>query len=144
MAGPSRRCTAPTLASVIGDAKTARGMDSAEAQVGLNHAATSAIIPQVTLASGGGGAMALMPTSRFVPGRLLMERRMKAGLRSMLSVIVVMSLQAQSARPADVPAIGLEVGQMYPDFLLPRVDGDLGRLSDFRGKKVLLVHFASW
>ncbi len=33
---------------------------------------------------------------------------------------------------------------MYPDFLLPTLDGDLGRLSDYRGKKVLLIHFASW
>ena len=42
------------------------------------------------------------------------------------------------------PRIGTDVGQMYPDFLLPTVDGATGRLSDFRGKKVLLLHFASW
>ena len=42
------------------------------------------------------------------------------------------------------PAIGLQVGQMYPDFALPDLDGKLGRLSDLRGKKVFLFHFASW
>ncbi len=42
------------------------------------------------------------------------------------------------------PRIGTDVGQMYPDFLLPTLDGAPGRLSDFRGKKVLLIHFASW
>lgn len=42
------------------------------------------------------------------------------------------------------PEIGTEEGQMYPDFILPTVDGDLRRLSDFRGHKVLLIHFASW
>ena len=73
-----------------------------------------------------------------------MDRRVKAGLGLMLSVIVGMFLQAPPAGAADVPAIGLEVGQMYPDFLLPKVDGGLGRLSDYRGKKVLLIHFASW
>ena len=42
------------------------------------------------------------------------------------------------------PEIGVKKGQMYPDFLLPTVDGELGRFSDYRGKKILLFHFASW
>jgi hypothetical protein len=33
---------------------------------------------------------------------------------------------------------------MAPDFELPNRDGELVRLSDFRGKKVLLVTWASW
>jgi hypothetical protein len=33
---------------------------------------------------------------------------------------------------------------MAPDFALPNRDGELVRLSDFRGKKVLLVTWASW
>ena len=37
------------------------------------------------------------------------------------------------------------VGQPHPDFQWPGiVDGKPVRLSDFRGKKVLLAHFASW
>ena len=36
-------------------------------------------------------------------------------------------------------------GELHPDFILPRIDnGQPVRLSDLRGKKVLLVHFASW
>ena len=46
--------------------------------------------------------------------------------------------------PSSPPAIGKEVGDLYPDFLLPRLDGEFGRLSDFRGSKVLLIQFASW
>ncbi len=42
------------------------------------------------------------------------------------------------------PEIGSEKGQMYPDFLLPRLDGGELRLSAYRGKKVVLLHFASW
>ncbi len=42
------------------------------------------------------------------------------------------------------PVIGTDVGEMYPDFYLPRLDGGFGRLSDYRGRRVLLVHFASW
>ena len=33
---------------------------------------------------------------------------------------------------------------MAPDFELPNRDGELVRLSDFRGKKVLVVTWASW
>lgn len=37
------------------------------------------------------------------------------------------------------------VGDVHPDFVLPAID-DQRRvaLSDFRGKKVVLIHFASW
>lgn len=42
------------------------------------------------------------------------------------------------------PVIGVKRGEMYPDFVLPTLDGELKRLSDYRGKKILLFHFASW
>ncbi len=45
---------------------------------------------------------------------------------------------------AETPEIGTNVQQMYPDFRLPKLDGEFGRLSDYRGNKVLLIHFASW
>ena len=33
----------------------------------------------------------------------------------------------------------------HPDFILPSIDGkNTIQLSDYRGKKVLLLHFASW
>lgn len=41
-------------------------------------------------------------------------------------------------------SMGTDVGMVHPDFRLPTLDGDFGRLSDHRGKKVLLIHFASW
>ena len=44
----------------------------------------------------------------------------------------------------DTPEIGTRNGQMYPDFYLPKLDGTFGRLSDSRGKKILLFHFAPW
>ena len=44
----------------------------------------------------------------------------------------------------NVPFLGIEEGQAYPDFLLPTVDDKHARLSDYRGKKILLFHFASW
>lgn len=44
----------------------------------------------------------------------------------------------------DRPTIGTAEGQMYPDFVLPSLAGKDVRLSDYRGQKVLLFHFASW
>lgn len=43
-----------------------------------------------------------------------------------------------------VPQMGKGKDQTFPDFLLPSIDGGYGRLSDYRGKKVLLFNFASW
>jgi len=42
------------------------------------------------------------------------------------------------------PLQGKGKDQPFPDFLLPSIDGGTGRLSDYRGKKVLLFNFASW
>jgi len=37
------------------------------------------------------------------------------------------------------------VGQPHPDFMLPSItDGRPITLSQFRGRKVLLIHLASW
>lgn len=36
------------------------------------------------------------------------------------------------------------VGEPFPDFALPDLDGKTVRLSDFRGKRVALVAWASW
>ncbi len=56
----------------------------------------------------------------------------------MNSAFLALALLAQD------PEIGTSKGQSYPDFLLPNIEGGFGRLSDFRGKKVLVVNFASW
>ena len=37
-----------------------------------------------------------------------------------------------------------EVGDRAPDFVLPSMDGDERRLSDYRGKRVVLFFWASW
>jgi hypothetical protein len=55
------------------------------------------------------------------------------GSLSLLSVSAV----AQSYSPRE--------GQSHPDFTLPNIlDGEPVSLSQFRGKKVLLINFASW
>lgn len=46
------------------------------------------------------------------------------------------------------PSVGAappRVGERHPDFTLPNLaDGKAVSLSDYRGKKVLLIQFASW
>ncbi len=38
----------------------------------------------------------------------------------------------------------LAVGQPVPDFELPALDGQPVRLSDYRGKRLLIFMWASW
>jgi len=47
--------------------------------------------------------------------------------------------------PASAQDYAPRVGQPHPDFVLPEItSGQPVALSRFRGKKVLLIHFASW
>jgi hypothetical protein len=56
----------------------------------------------------------------------------------MAGLLLTSTAQAQSRYP-------VAVGQVHPDFRLPSVvDGSPISLSEFRGRKVLLIHFASW
>ncbi len=70
--------------------------------------------------------------------------RTRGGFFSACLALTLFGLSAGVVRAEQIPEIGTVVGKMYPDFRLPKLDGSFGRLSDHRGKKVLLVHFASW
>jgi hypothetical protein len=49
------------------------------------------------------------------------------------------------AAPSGADGYSPRVGQLHPDFTLPGiVDRAPVSLSQFRGRKVLLIHFASW
>ena len=54
--------------------------------------------------------------------------------------------QEPEKEPAQEPMqIGVEVGEVFPDIELPTIDGkSTVRLSELRGKRVLLIEFASW
>ena len=57
---------------------------------------------------------------------------------------LVLAVLAPSLEAQEAPTTGVREGNLYPDFLLPDIDGNIERLSDYRGKKILLFHFASW
>jgi len=49
------------------------------------------------------------------------------------------------AGPSNAAGYSPQVGQLHPDFTLPGIaDREPVSLSQFRGRKVLLIHFASW
>ena len=50
-----------------------------------------------------------------------------------------------SSPAASELGVGMEVGQQYPDVVLPTLDGS-GPLSisHFRGRRIILFQFASW
>lgn len=68
------------------------------------------------------GMLAPMKTSRWIP-----------------QLLVALCLLASS--PADA---GPAVGERLAPLRLPTIDGKTRALHDFRGKKLLLIEFASW
>ena len=65
------------------------------------------------------------------------------------SILIVLGLlQTNSVaqrRQRNVQRYPVPVGAVHPDFRLPNVmDGKPVSLKDFQGRKVILVHFASW
>ena len=68
--------------------------------------------------------------------------RIRHGHRIGLACCIVVELAVGMAH---AERYAPQVGRPHADFVLPSVaDRAPVALSDFRGKKVLLVHFASW
>jgi len=62
---------------------------------------------------------------------------MRAALLFLAVLLPATTLAAKPYNP--------RVGERHPDFTLPSIANGRGvSLSDFLGKKVLLIHFASW
>ena len=70
----------------------------------------------------------------------------KKGLTMRRSALfLVTPVLMAAATPAPAAEYAPKVGQRHPDFTLPDIaTGKPATLSDFRGKKVLLIHFSSW
>ena len=66
-------------------------------------------------------------------------------MRSRCWVLIWFVLIAGTAARAQLPSSGFEVGQPFPDLVLPSAeDGRPMSLADFRGQKLILHIFASW
>ena len=66
-------------------------------------------------------------------------------MKTLTSLAVSLLLGAASTlTPCAAQEVGLAQGQVLLDLELPTLDGETMRLSSLRGKKLLLVQFASW
>ena len=66
------------------------------------------------------------------------RRQLATGLGVILAI-------AASASGQGKPEVGLEVGQPFPEIVLPTIDGEEPMsIASFRGEKVFLILFASW
>src|SRR5690625_5188421 len=50
----------------------------------------------------------------------------------------------QEAEEEEDPVVGLEKGNLAPDFELETIEGETVKLSDYRGEKVMLNFWATW
>jgi hypothetical protein len=66
-------------------------------------------------------------------------------MRNLVLAVAAWGMMMGSSSRTQAAAYAPKVGQRHPDFTLPMI-GDRApvSLSDFRGKKVLLIQFASW
>lgn len=66
-------------------------------------------------------------------------------LHAIAPFILTVALLFASDSDAQVASYAPKVGAPHADFILPSIDdGKPLQLSSYRGKKVLLMHFASW
>jgi hypothetical protein len=66
-------------------------------------------------------------------------------MHAIVSAMFAFLVPPVAVAAAERPTIGREVGQIHPEIVLPSLDGKRTlALSEFRGKKVILIEYASW
>jgi hypothetical protein len=66
-------------------------------------------------------------------------------MRPRTSILAACAAALGLGSPALAGPYDPQVGRPHPDFVLPTIDGGTPvSLAQFRGKKVLLIQFASW
>jgi hypothetical protein len=74
-----------------------------------------------------------------------MKDRMVRTMQNLGLLMLTCGTLCLAARPCHGAGYAPRVGQPHPDFTLPNIaDGRPVSLSQFRGRKVLLIHLASW
>ena len=66
-------------------------------------------------------------------------------MRTFACAFAICGVMLGPTRAASAATYAPKVGERHPDFTLPTIDNRRPTsLSSFRGKKVLLIQFASW
>ncbi|MBU8878332.1 TlpA family protein disulfide reductase [Bacillus sp. FJAT-29790] len=63
-------------------------------------------------------------------------------LIALMSVAIVQAMEKEEPKPNNLPGLG--IGLKAPDFELKNLAGETVKLSDFKGKKVMLNFWATW
>jgi len=71
----------------------------------------------------------------------MLKKALCLGLLIALSVMALAQQTSQQARPPAAPKTHLKVGDAAPDFTLPATDGKTYSLSEFKGKKNVVLAF---
>ncbi len=71
----------------------------------------------------------------------MLKRILWLGVLLALAVPALAQQAAQPQRPPAGPKTHLKVGDAAPDFTLPGTDGKTHKLSDFKGKKTVVLAF---
>lgn len=71
-----------------------------------------------------------------------MIKKVAAGLVLVLLIAVAMVQALEAKQDDQLP--GLKIGETAPDFSLETLDGEMVKLSDFEGKKVVVNFWATW
>jgi hypothetical protein len=74
-----------------------------------------------------------------------MDGHMTRTIRNLGVLMLTCGTLCLAAPPCHGASYAPRVGRPHPDFTLPNIaDGQPASLSQFRGRKVLLIHLASW
>lgn len=87
--------------------------------------------------------------SDFKNGGILMFKKIFpiVLIMTMISVIIVQAMEKEETKETNIDEDkipGLSIGLKAPDFQLQTIDGELLKLSDFKGKKVIINFWATW
>ncbi len=87
------------------------------------------------------------PITKFIPspdGPLVDAQALSDALGATARFTTDRKMVSFDLTGSDLAPSKAEVGRLAPDFKLARLDGPAIRLSDFRGKRVLINSWASW
>ena len=71
----------------------------------------------------------------------MLKRILCLGVLLAFGLTALAQQSSQQAKPAAPPKTHLKVGDAAPDFTLPATDGKTYKLSDFKGKKSVVLAF---
>ncbi|WP_066186128.1 redoxin domain-containing protein [Gracilibacillus timonensis] len=86
----------------------------------------------------------VFPSDEASTGQAVEEETVESGVNLDNDSADQSENEEQKETTASEPTVGLEVGNLAPDFQLATLSGETVALSDYRGSKVMLNFWATW